>query len=474
MTPVPDYKVRKHFPPGPRQQPLVGNLKDIPSGGNEWDAYEALGKKCGSDVVYFNALGSHLVVLNKFEAARELLDKKGSIYSSRPRLVMINELWGWDWNLIMMPLGKAFQAYRKVVQQEFQPSVVAESHRIIMARETIAMLGRLMKTPDHLPEHLKQMAGATIMAITYGHHVTSADDEFVALAEAVREHAEKTPGSSIVDVIPLLKYLPSWFPGAQFQRDAEIMRRLSLDMRLAPYNAVKKLIDYGTAVPSIITRLIQSESPLEGVPAGEFAMNAAGVIYSATVSALLNFALAMSLYPEVQERAQQDLDRVVGRDRLPTFEDRQELPYVSNLVKETLRWKAVSPLALLLTARCNSAMLHDESVYTSPHEFDPNRYNPTPKRPTGEPDPSRAAFGFGRRICPGRYFADDALFLAIACMLHVFKISDPSESRERAQVQWSSGLVSVPSPFPYKIIPRFSGAQDLSRVSERCIMKATR
>ena len=48
--------------------------------------------RAGSDVVYFNALGSHLVVLNKFEAARELLDKKGSIYSSRPRLVMINEL----------------------------------------------------------------------------------------------------------------------------------------------------------------------------------------------------------------------------------------------------------------------------------------------------------------------------------------------------------------------------------------------
>lgn len=46
------------------------------------------------------------------------------------------------------------------------------------------------------------MAGATIMMLTYGHQVISANDEFVALAEAVREHAEKTPGSSLVDVIP--------------------------------------------------------------------------------------------------------------------------------------------------------------------------------------------------------------------------------------------------------------------------------
>ena len=46
----------------------------------------------GSDVVYMKALGSHLLVLNSFEAARDLLDKKGALYSSRPRLVMINEL----------------------------------------------------------------------------------------------------------------------------------------------------------------------------------------------------------------------------------------------------------------------------------------------------------------------------------------------------------------------------------------------
>ena len=48
-----------------------------------------------------------------------------------------------------------------------------------------------------------RMAAATIMMVTYGHQVTSADDEFVALAEAVREHSEKTPASNLVDVIPL-------------------------------------------------------------------------------------------------------------------------------------------------------------------------------------------------------------------------------------------------------------------------------
>lgn len=60
-----------------------------------------------------------------------------------------------------------------------------------------------------------------------------------------------------------------------------------------------------------------------------------------------NFVLAMILFPEVQEHAQEELDRVIGRDRLPTFVDRAQLPYVSNVVKESLRWKAVTNLGAL-------------------------------------------------------------------------------------------------------------------------------
>lgn len=48
--------------------------------------------RTGSDIVYLNVLGSHIVVINSFEAARDLLDRKGVLYSSRPRLVMIKEL----------------------------------------------------------------------------------------------------------------------------------------------------------------------------------------------------------------------------------------------------------------------------------------------------------------------------------------------------------------------------------------------
>ena len=56
------------------------------------------------------------------------------------------------------------------------------------------------------------------------------------------------------------------------------------------------------------------------------------------------FVLAMLLYPDIQRKAQDELDVVTGRERLPTFEDRPQLPFVDAVCKEVLRWRPVAPL----------------------------------------------------------------------------------------------------------------------------------
>ena len=58
------------------------------------------------------------------------------------------------------------------------------------------------------------------------------------------------------------------------------------------------------------------------------------------------FFLAMALYPEIQKKAQQQLDEVVGGRRLPDFSDQRDLPYVNALVKELLRWHCVTPIGV--------------------------------------------------------------------------------------------------------------------------------
>lgn len=54
----------------------------------------------------------------------------------------------------------------------------------------------------------------------------------------------------------------------------------------------------------------------------------------------------MVLYPEVLKRAQEEIDAVVGRERMPTFEDQSSLPYIDAIVKEALRWRPGAPLGL--------------------------------------------------------------------------------------------------------------------------------
>lgn len=68
-----------------------------------------------------------------------------------------------------------------------------------------------------------------------------------------------------------------------------------------------------------------------------------------SVGTLSVFILAMVRYPEVQKKAQREIDAVVGSSRLPSLKDRDQLPYMKALAKEVLRWHAVAPQGKSIT-----------------------------------------------------------------------------------------------------------------------------
>jgi cytochrome P450 len=78
----------------------------------------------------------------------------------------------------------------------------------------------------------------------------------------------------------------------------------------------------------------------------------AGITYLAgsdtTVAAVFSFFLAMLIYPDVQAKAQAEVERVVGKDRLPELDDAPHMPYVQGVVNECLRWLPVVPMCKLL------------------------------------------------------------------------------------------------------------------------------
>jgi cytochrome P450 len=100
--------------------------------------------------------------------------------------------------------------------------------------------------------------------------------------------------------------------------------------------------------------LSEGRSEIDIIKNSTAALYLAGV--DTTVAAVISFILAMLIYPDVQIKAQSEIDRIIGKDRLPEIEDAPQLPYVRGVVNECLRWLPVTPLGWLFIARLNSGM----------------------------------------------------------------------------------------------------------------------
>ncbi|KZT03231.1 cytochrome P450 [Laetiporus sulphureus 93-53] len=477
---------RLPLPPGPRGLPLLGNIYDVPTS-KEWLAYEQWGRDQGSDVVYLNLCGNSVVIVNSIEAAYELFERRSSLYSDRPRMTMLNDLVGCDWHFVFMGYGDRWRERRRVFHQHFHLTAALQ-YRPRALKGARTLLRRLLENPDDFMIHLRHMAGALIVGVAYGLEVQPQNDPYVATAEKAL-HAMAmagNAGSYLVDSVPFLKYIPEWFPGAKFKLKAKEWRKSTTAMVEVPFKAVKKAISDGIAAPSMILSLLSGlddaednsdmESLYSGVAAAAYTGKFSHRSMTTTVSALGSFLLAMLLYPDVQRKAQQEIDRVTGGGRLPDFTDESSLPYVTAIMREVLRWRPVTPLAVphRLTSEDefrgyrlpagsvvvgNSwAMLRDERIFPDPDIFRPERFLLADGRLNTEmKDAEAPAFGFGRRVCPGRHLAYASLWISIASILStldIYKLKDERGKYIEPSGEYTTGLVTYPLPFKCGFRPR--------------------
>jgi len=203
----------------------------------------------------------------------------------------------------------------------------------------------------------------------------------------------------------------------------------------------------------------------------------AGTYVSACV--LKCFILACVNWPNFVKRAQEEMQQVLG-DAAPTFADRERLPYLFAVVKETIRWVPVTPLAFPHMAESNDKfkgfdipagtlvftsvwnMHRDPQLFEKPDVFNPERfYNATADgRLSGDASlvDGHWSFGFGRRECPGNHVGGQILWIAIAQLMWAFNFKKATDSEGRTidvdpelDIKWRPGVNIEPEAFPLNI-----------------------
>ncbi|KAH7374847.1 cytochrome P450 [Plectosphaerella cucumerina] len=469
-------------PPGPKGLPLLGNLNDLPTP----DALEAHHwlehKKLYGPLSSVSVLGQRLVIINDADIAFELLEKRSAKHSSRPKQVFAGEMVGWENSLGLSPYNSRFRTYRKNMSRIIGSKAAAAQYNNLQEAEVGHFLLHVLRSPDNLFDHIRKASGSVILKIAYGYTAEPlGHDILIDMAgDAMDKFARAAvPGAFMVDILPILKFVPDWLPGAGFKRAARQWGAELTQVAEKPYAFVKQQLARGKNDKSFLARLLEAgDSTDEEKWTNKWsAMSLYTAGADTTVSSIECFFLAMILFPDVQKKAQEEIDRVVGADRLPTTDDRSALPYVEAIVKEVLRWHPVAPMGLphmsieddifagyfipkgsMLFANVWH-FTHDPDMYEDPMAFMPERF--MGQEPA--PDPSQFVFGFGRRICPGRLLADNALYLSIAQSLAVFDIGKAVEGGVEIQpeVKFTPGVVSHPQPYRYRITPRSSGHRAL-------------
>ncbi|CAE6422464.1 unnamed protein product [Rhizoctonia solani] len=476
------------LPPGPRRWPLVGSIFSIPRGVELPVVFSQWGKEYG-DVSYVKLLGQDIILLNSYQAATELLERKSAIYSSRPSQTMAGELVGWENGVGSLPYGERMKKTRRLLYEGMNVRAMSDLYPL-QEREVIKFVQRLLKTPDQLKEHIHQMVRSSLLKLTYGYNVEGANEPLIVLAnDSMAMFSIVTaPGAWIVDTFPFLRYIP-W---TSFRAQAKKWREMVNDIVEIPMKFVYDKMDMGDGEPCLVSRWVEREVKANTQDKGEAKYNeslikwagtailAAGV--DTTASAVTTFFALMALHPEVQVKAQTEIARVIGSDRLPTYADRDSLPYIEAVYKEVLRWNPIAPIGLphLSSATCDDEfrgmripkgsvvfgiiknMLHDSQTYHKPHVFNPERFMGSAENV--ERNPENMIFGFGRRHCPGVNVAHPSIWLAITFVLATYNITPalgPDGEPVPLEMKFTNGTISHIEPYECTITPRSAKAVSL-------------
>ncbi|KAH7305581.1 cytochrome P450 [Stachybotrys elegans] len=493
---------RLPLPPGPKPLPLIGNIHQLPKS-YLWLYFYYMSKIYGP-IMHFSMAGQSVVMLSSQQIAHDLLDRRGARYSDRPRMVMAGELVTKGMHMLLRPYDERYKLHRRMAAPLLNPQS-AKAYRSLQDIESRQLLVDVLGEWDKHGEkgidfhhHHKRATASTMYCLIYGYRLKTGREKELMDANKVQAEFIKSGqvGTYLVDSFPWLNNLPSFL--TPWKANAEELYELEKSLHLG--NLTKGLNNEGWN----FSKHMEASSEARDMSVEELAYHL-GILADAgldTSSVALDWFIVawVTTGSHWVTKAQSLIDKVVGRDRLPNFDDRPKLAYIDAIVYEVLRWRPVAAGGVSHYTKtedeyqgyripANSVILpnffaitRDETLFGKDTDsFIPERWLTDPAEADGKTsqmdtngtnvtvirgDLPQTGFGFGRRLCTGRHIARNQLFIQMARMLWCFDVESGVATKTGAKhlvndMDSIEGFVNPPKPFRAVFRPRGQWVRDV-------------
>ncbi|KAI3007919.1 hypothetical protein CBS147346_2860 [Aspergillus niger] len=486
------WRLQRKLPPGPPGAPLIGNILQLPKV-RAHQKFTEWARTYGG--LYSFRIGpATAAVVTDRALVKELFDKRSALYSSRPTSYVGQNIITRGDHLLVMDYSDNWRLFRKAINQHFMASMCEKTHVRLLEAEHTQMMRDFLLHPEKHMLHTKRTTNSIIMSLLFGIRTPSWDTPHMQELYEIMEiwsQIMETGATPPVDIFPWLHWVPQQWLGHWVDRSQTVargMKRLYSSFHRRAIEARRKAESTSQSrARTFLDDVLDLQEKL-GLTDNQVdflggVMMEGGSDTGSTM--LLVMIQALALHPEIQQRARAELDAVCGEHRSPTWEDFPRLPYINMIVKETMRWRPVTPLAFphalnkddwvngYFLPKGTTVFLnvwglhHDENIFPNPDQFDPSRFEGRHKLAfdyAASPDYMQRdhyIYGAGRRLCPGIHLSERSMFLGAAKLLWAFNF-EPARDENGNPIRidtdpitgYTEGFLVCPRPYQCNVTPR--------------------